>query len=49
MGFAGATNSVMRKENVSKKAAERIIAASSHGASASAKRANPRLNRVKGK
>ena len=46
-GFKNVANSIARKEGVSKKAASAMLAASTRGASAKAKRANPRLKRVK--
>jgi hypothetical protein len=48
-GFKSAANSIARKEGVSQEAARAILASSTRKASASAKRANPRLKRVKGK
>ena len=48
MGFKAAANSIAKKEGVSKKSAGAILAASSRGASAKAKKANPNLNKVKG-
>lgn len=47
-GFAAVQNKIASKEGLSKKAAGAILAARSRGASASAHKANPRLNRVKG-
>lgn len=47
-GFKGAEKAIERKEGVSKKSAGAILGAASRGASAAAKRRNPRLNRVKG-
>lgn len=44
-----AVQSKIQGEGYSKKAAGAILAASSRGASSKAKKANPRLNRVKGK
>ena len=46
-GFAAVKNKIAKKEGVSKKAAGAILAASTRKASASAKKANPRLKRVK--
>jgi len=46
-GFKAVASSISKKEGVSKEAANRILAARSRGASASARHANPRLNRVK--
>ena len=48
-GFAKVQQEIMRKEGVSKDRAGAILAASSRGASAKAHKANPRLNRVRGK
>jgi hypothetical protein len=47
-GFKSVQNSIARKEGVSKKAAGAILASATRNDSASAKRANPRLKRVKG-
>jgi hypothetical protein len=47
IGFKGAQAKV-EKEGYSKKTAGAIIAASTRNASAAAKKANPRLKRVKG-
>ncbi len=46
-GFKANQNKIAAKQGVSKKAAGAILAASSRGASASAKKKNPRLKRVK--
>jgi hypothetical protein len=46
-GFKAVQSSIARKEGVSKKAAGAILANATRKASASAKRANPRLKRVK--
>lgn len=46
-GFKSVQNKIAKKQGVSKKAAGAILAASSRGASKAAKRANPRLKRVK--
>lgn len=46
-GFKKVAAGIARKEGVSKKAAGAILAASSRNASAKAKKANPRLKRVK--
>jgi len=46
-GFKAAQSSIARREGVSKDRAGAILAAASRGASAKAKRANPRLKRVK--
>ncbi len=48
MGFKAAAKSVQRKEGVSAKRAGAIIAAGARNASASAKRKNPNLRKVKG-
>lgn len=47
-GFKAVQAKVAKSEGVSKERAGAIVAASSRGASAKAKRANPRLKRVKG-
>lgn len=47
-GFKAVANKIAKKEGVSKKAAGAILAKSTRNASAKAKKANPRLNRVKG-
>lgn len=47
-GFKNVQASIAKREGVSKKAAGRILAASTRKASPAAKRANPRLKRVKG-
>ena len=46
-GFKSVQKSIARKEGVSMKAAGAILAASTRRASPAAKRANPRLKRVK--
>lgn len=46
-GFQTVAAGISSKEGVSKKRAGAILAASTRRASASAKKANPRLNRVK--
>lgn len=46
-GFKAVQKSIAAKEGVSPKAAGAILAASTRKASPAAKRANPRLNRVK--
>jgi hypothetical protein len=46
-GFKKAQASIARKQGVSKERAGAILAASSRGASAAAKKANPRLKKVK--
>lgn len=48
-GFKKVAASIAKKQGISKKRASAILAASSRRASPSAKRANPRLKRVKGK
>lgn len=48
-GFKAVQQSIAKKEGVSSKRAGAILASASRNASASAKKANPRLNRVKGK
>jgi hypothetical protein len=48
MGFKAASRSIQRREGVSKGRADAILAAGARKASAKAKRANPRLKRVKG-
>jgi len=47
-GFKGAQANIMKKQGVSKEKAGKFLAAGARKASAAAKRANPRLNRVKG-
>lgn len=47
-GFAAVQTSIMRKSGVTKERAGAILAASSRKASPAAKKANPRLKRVKG-
>jgi len=46
-GFKKAQASIAKKQGVSKERAGAILAASSRGASAAAKKANPRLKKVK--
>ena len=46
-GFKAVANKIAAKEGVSKKTADKELAASTRGASKAAKRKNPRLNRVK--
>jgi hypothetical protein len=48
-GFQFAASSISKKEGVSMDRAKAILASSTRKASAGAKRANPRLKRVKGK
>lgn len=45
-GFTAAAASIERKEGVSKESADAILAAGARHASAKAKRANPRLEKV---
>jgi len=47
-GFKAVQGKIAKKEGVSEKAAGAILAASTRKASAKAKKANPRLKRVKG-
>lgn len=47
-GFKAVQSKIAAKEGVSMKRAGAILASSSRGASPAAKRANPRLRRVKG-
>jgi hypothetical protein len=46
-GFKAVQNSIAKKEGVSKKSAGAILAASTRKASPAAKKANPRLKKVK--
>jgi hypothetical protein len=48
-GFKAVAAGIAAKEGIPLKNAGAILAASSRGASAKAKKVNPRLNRVKGK
>lgn len=48
-GFKKVQASIAKKEGIPMKRAGAILAASSRNAGGAAKRANPRLNRVKGK
>lgn len=48
-GFEKASADIAKKEGVSQKSADAILAASSRGASKKAHKKNPRLNKVKGK
>ena len=48
-GFKAVANKISAKEGVSKAAASAILAKSSRNASPAAKKANPRLSRVRGK
>lgn len=47
MSFKAVQKGIESKEGVSKKAAGAILAARTRGASKAAKKANPRLNKVK--
>lgn len=49
LGFKNAQKSIAAKQGVSMKAAGAILASGARHASAKAHKANPRLNRVKGK
>jgi len=46
-GFGKASASIARRQGVSQKRADAILAAGTRSASAKAKKANPRLKRVK--
>lgn len=48
-GFKAVQSKIAAKEGISKERAGAILANASRNASPAAKRANPRLNRVKGK
>lgn len=48
-GFKAVQNKIAKKEGISKETAGAMLAASSRNASAKAKKANPKLNKVKGK
>lgn len=48
-GFKAVQSKIASKEGVSKKAAGAILASASRNAGSKAKKANPRLKRVKGK
>lgn len=48
-GFKAVASKVAKKEGVSPKAAGAIVAASARNASKAAHKANPKLNKVKGK
>lgn len=48
-GFKAVAKGIAAKENVSQKSANAILANASRKASSSAKKANPNLNRIKGK
>lgn len=45
-GFKAAASSIAAKEGVSQDSANAILASASRGASAAAKKANPKLNKV---
>lgn len=47
-GFKAVADKISRREGVSKQAAGAILASATRNASAKAKKANPRLKRVKG-
>ena len=47
-GFDKDSSKIAKKEGVSQEAADCILAASSRGASKGAKKANPKLKKVKG-
>ncbi len=48
-GFSAVASDISKRMGVSKERASAILAAKSRGASAAAKRKNPRLKKVKGK
>lgn len=48
-GFKAVQAKIARKEGISPKRAGAILGAATRNASASARKANPRLNRVRGK
>ena len=48
-GFAAVSAGIAKKGKYSQAAADAILASASRGASPAAKKANPRLKRVKGK
>ena len=48
-GFKAVAGSIARKEGVSIKTADRMLASRTRNASPSAKAANPRLSKVRGK
>lgn len=48
-GFKSVQSSIAKREGISKERAGAILAASTRRASPAAKRANPRLKKVKGK
>lgn len=47
-GFASVQQSIAKKQGISKERAGAVLAASTRGASAAARKANPRLGKVKG-
>lgn len=47
-GFAAIANSIAKKSGISKDRANAILASKTRNASSSAKKKNPRLNKVKG-
>lgn len=47
-GFSAVASKIEKSEGVSKESADAMLASSSRGASKSAKKANPRLNKVSG-
>jgi hypothetical protein len=48
-GFKGASKSIQQRQGVSKERADKILAAGARKASASAKKKNPNLKKVRGK
>jgi hypothetical protein len=48
-GFASVAKSIAKKQGISQKSAGAILASAGRKASKSAKRKNPRLNKIKGK
>lgn len=48
-GFKAVESKIAKKEGVSKNSAGAILASASRGASKAAHKANPKLNKVKGK
>ena len=48
-GFKAVQAKIAKQQGISLQSAGGILAAASRGASAKAKKANPRLNRIKGK
>jgi hypothetical protein len=47
-GFKAVASGIAKRQGVSKKAASRMLAAGTRRAGPAARKANPRLNRVKG-